>query len=152
MDKRILHVWQPVTCLEKANVIFAKLTYGNSNETNGLRLELTDGAGNAVEIVYDQWSVTMVDYIWTFRHVNEIKRCDLNRLIDRADFSVLNDSTAQHFYKMENSDFLEWYDQLPWLGSGDVPHVEHHIYMYNDGVFEVIADYEPKFIVKKAGS
>lgn len=33
------------------------------------------------------------------------------------------------------------------MGSDDFPDVEHHLFMYNDGVFEVISDYEPKFIV-----
>ncbi|MGE8203976.1 hypothetical protein ACQKP0_05370 [Heyndrickxia sp. NPDC080065] len=37
-----------------------------------------------------------------------------------------------------------WHD---WLDSNDIPNVEHHLFLYNDGVFEVISDYEPKFIV-----
>ncbi len=48
---------------------------------------------------------------------------------------------------MTNSDFIEWFDQFGWLGSNEIPNVEHHLYIYNDGVFEVISDYEPKFVI-----
>jgi hypothetical protein len=139
MDKRELQIWQPVTCLVKGNVVTAKLEHSVIGDTHGLRLELTDIDGNVVQIVYDKISPTMRDYIWTYRYVNEIKRCDLNKLIDKADHTKLVDPSAHHFYKMVNSDLIEWYDQLPWLGSEEEPNVEHHIYMYNDGVFEIVS-------------
>lgn len=150
MDKRRVQIWQPVTSLAKDNVVFANLEHTDKLDKYGLRIELTDINGNIVEIIYDKISLIMGDYIWTYRYINEIKRCDLNKLIDVADCTNLKDSTAHHFYKMENSDFIEWYDQLSWLGSEDASFVEHHIYMYNDGIFEVISDYEPRFVEKLA--
>ena len=100
MDKRRLKIWQPVTSLAKYNVFFAKLEYSNKFDRDGLRIELTDINGNIVEIIYDKFSTTMADYVWTYRHTNEIKRCDLNKLIDVADRTDLKDSSAHHFYKM----------------------------------------------------
>lgn len=149
MGKMELHIWQPVTCLVKGDVVSATLEHGDTIDKNGLRLVLTDVEGNVVQVIYDKVSQTMGDYIWTYRYINEIKRSDLNKLIEKADRSNLIDESAHHFYKVVNSDYIGWYDQLPWLGSQDAPNVEHHIYMYNDGIFEVISDYEPRFIELK---
>lgn len=146
-----LQVWQPVTCLVKGNIIGATFQYFDTEDQGGLKIVLTDIKGTMVEVIYDKHSPIVGDCVWTFRYANEIARSDLNKFIDRADHSKLTDPAAHHFYKALQSDYIAWYDQLPWLGSEDAPHVEHHIYMYNDGVFEVISDYEPRFIVKKQG-
>lgn len=56
--------------------------------------------------------------------------------------------SAEWFYKMSHSDYIAWFDQLPWIGSKEIPDVEHHIYCFNDGVFDIISDYEPRFVIR----
>ncbi|GLC89718.1 hypothetical protein [Lysinibacillus piscis] len=144
MDNRRLHVWQPVTCLERGRVFEAKCNYPNS----GLCITLIDINGTEVDIIYDK--VTQIqDYVWAFRHIGEIPGTYLNEIPDdemEKESSIVK--TAAWFYKMSNSDYIEWFDQLPWLGSKDIPGAEHHIYAYGDGVFEVISDYEPRFVIR----
>lgn len=144
MCTRKLHIWQPVTCLVRAQIVNAKFNYTDL----GLCLTLIDIKGSEVDIIYDKMS-QIQDYVWSFRYAGEIPRSDLVPLVDEAieRESSINES-AEWFYKMSNSDYIKWFDQLPWLGSKEIPNVEHHIYCYNDGIFEVISDYEPRFVIR----
>ncbi|OJH19914.1 hypothetical protein BLX88_05385 [Bacillus obstructivus] len=145
MDQRKLHVWQPVNNLEKGNITEANF---NFSDEKGLCIRLIDIKGISVDIIYDKIS-NIQDYVWSFRYAGEIPRSDLTPAVKEAYKRASNiDKTAACFYKMTNSDFIEWFDQLQWLGSNDIPNVEHHVYIYNNGVFEVISDYEPKLIIK----
>ncbi|MET3699388.1 hypothetical protein SAMN05877753_11129 [Bacillus oleivorans] len=144
MNEPKLHVWQPITELTN-DIMHADLSFSDK----GLYLKLIDIKGNEVSIIYDQISVTQ-DYVWTFRYTGEVVRSDLGKLaIDAVNKSESIDEKSLCFYKMSNSDLIKWFDGLPWMGSEEYPAVEHHIYCSNDGIFEVISEYEPKFIVKK---
>ncbi|MCJ7842689.1 hypothetical protein MUB24_17645 [Lederbergia sp. NSJ-179] len=142
MDQRKLIAWQPIKHLEKGQITNAHFNFTD----HGLYLKLIDIHGNAVDIIYDKMS-NMYDFVWSFRYAGEIPRTDLTNLVVEAEDENYIDPAAACFYKMENSDFVVWFDQLGYMGSDDFPDVEHHLFMYNDGVFEVISDYEPKFIV-----
>ncbi|MEA0563802.1 hypothetical protein [Lysinibacillus irui] len=144
MDLRRLHIWQPITCLERAQVVNASLNYTDL----GLSLTLIDRNNTEVDIIYDKIS-PIQDYVWSFRYTGEIPRSDLVPLVDEAlqQENAINFS-AEWFYKMSHSDYIAWFDQLPWIGSKEIPHVEHHIYCFNDGVFDIISDYEPRFVIR----
>ncbi|MGG2075748.1 hypothetical protein AB1J28_20535 [Lysinibacillus irui] len=144
MDLRRLHIWQPITCLERAQVVNATLNYTDL----GLSLTLIDRNNTEVDIIYDKIS-PIQDYVWSFRYTGEIPRSDLVPLVDEAlqQENAINFS-AEWFYKMSHSDYIAWFDQLPWIGSKEIPHVEHHIYCFNDGVFDIISDYEPRFVIR----
>lgn len=144
MDLRRLHIWQPITCLERAQVVNATLNYTDL----GLSLTLIDRNNTEVDIIYDKIS-PIQDYVWSFRYTGEIPRSDLVPLVDEAlqQENTINLS-AEWFYKMNHSDYIAWFDQLPWIGSKEIPHVEHHIYCFNDGVFDIISDYEPRFVIR----
>ncbi|MFK5708061.1 MULTISPECIES: hypothetical protein [Lysinibacillus] len=144
MCSRRLHIWQPITSLVRAQIVNAKFNYTDL----GLCLTLIDIKGSEVDIIYDRMS-QIQDYVWSFRYAGEIPRSDLVPLVDDAiERESSFDESAEWFYKMSNSDYIEWFDQLPWLGSKEIPNVEHHIYCYNDGIFEVISDYEPRFVIR----
>jgi len=144
MCTRKLHIWQPITCLVRAKIVNAKLNYTDL----GLCLTLIDIKGSEVDIIYDRMS-QIQDYVWSFRYTGEIPRSDLVPLVnDAIEQESSIDVSAEWFYKMSNSDYIEWFDQLPWLGSKEIPNVEHHIYCYNDGIFDVISDYEPRFVIR----
>jgi len=145
MSIRSLHIWQPVTCLERAQIVNAKINYTDL----GLCLTLIDRKGTEVDIIYDTMS-QIQDYVWSFRYAGEIPRSDLVPLVQEAiEQETAIDKSAEWFYKMSNSDYIEWFDQLPWLGSKEIPNVEHHLYCYNDGIFEVMSDYEPRFVIRE---
>ena len=133
MDSRRLHIWQPVTCLERAQIINATLNYTD----RGLCLTLIDRNNTEVDIIYDKMS-PIQDYVWSFRYTGEIPRSDLVDMVTEA--------MTQEQSKNSSA---EWFDQLPWIGSKEIPTVEHHIYCYNDGVFDIISDYEPRFVIRK---
>ena len=124
MDSRRLHIWQPVTCLERAQIINATLNYTD----RGLCLTLID-RNNAIKCHLIQ------NYVWSFRYTGEIPRSDLVDMVTEAMAQEQSkNSSAELFYKMSNSDYIEWFDQLLWIGIKEIPTVEHHIYCYNDGV------------------
>lgn len=144
MDSRRMHIWQPVTCLERAQIVNATLNYTD----RGLCLTLIDRNNTEVDIIYDKMS-PIHDYVWSFRYTGEIPRSDLVDMVTEAMTQEQSkNSSAEWFYKMSNSDYIEWFDQLPWIGSKEIPTVEHHIYCYNDGVFDIISDYEPRFVIR----
>ncbi|MFJ5766785.1 hypothetical protein ACIP9C_15645 [Lysinibacillus sp. NPDC093210] len=144
MCARRLHIWQPVTCLQRAQIVNAHFNYSDL----GLCLTLIDINGSEVDIIYDKNS-PIQDYVWSFRYTGEIPRSDLVPLVhDAIEQETVIDKSAEWFYKMSTSDYIEWFDQLPWLGSKEIPNVEHHLYCYNDGIFEVISDYEPRFVLR----
>ncbi|UED82381.1 MULTISPECIES: hypothetical protein [unclassified Lysinibacillus] len=144
ISTRRLHIWQPVTCLQRAQIVNAQLNYSD----RGLYLTLTDINGSEVDIIYDKIS-PIQDFVWSFRYAGEIPRSDLFPLVNESiEQNPPTNPCAEWFYKMSNSDYIEWFDQLPWIGSKEIPNVEHHIYCYNDGIFEVISDYEPRFVIK----
>lgn len=144
MDLRRLHIWQPITCLERAQVVNATLNYTDL----GLSLTLKDRNNTEVDIIYDKIS-PIQDYVWSFRYTGEIPRSDLVPFVDKAlqREKAINFS-AEWFYKMSHSDYIAWFDQLPWIGSKEIPDVEHPIYCFNDGVFDIISDYEPRFVIR----
>ncbi|MGE7691202.1 hypothetical protein ACQKMI_18570 [Lysinibacillus sp. NPDC097214] len=144
MSTRKLHIWQPITCLERSQIVNATFNYTDL----GLCLTLIDINGSEVDIIYDKMS-EIQDYVWSFRYTGEIPRSDLVPLVnDAIEQESSIEGSAEWFYKMSHSDYIEWFDQLPWLGSKEIPNVEHHIYCYNDGIFEVISDYEPRFVIR----
>lgn len=80
------------------------------------------------------------NYVCSFRYTGEIPRSDLVDMVTKA-------MTKNNLKKNSSA---EWFDQLPWIGSKEIPTVEHHIYCYNDGVFDIISDYEPRFVIRNS--
>ncbi|WP_040225392.1 hypothetical protein [Bhargavaea cecembensis] len=142
MEEMILESWQPVTNLERNGVCQTKLEISGE----GLTIHLEDLKGNQVRVLYDQMS-QIHDHVWTFRYTGEGPRNNLVKLMQTADARAVGlKRESESFYKVKNSDLIRWFDQLPWMGSQEYPNVEHHLYFTMNEVFEVVADYEPKFI------
>ncbi|MBS4220017.1 hypothetical protein KHA96_17025 [Bacillus sp. FJAT-49711] len=50
---------------------------------------------------------------------------------------------------MENSKYLRMFDSNPVINRKTNPNLEHHIYITGNEIFEVLSEYEPRFIEKK---
>ncbi|MFD1204337.1 MULTISPECIES: hypothetical protein [Sporosarcina] len=111
------------------------------NLQKGLTLRFSNLSGKIYEVIYDQY--INGSYIWSMRLVAERDRQDLLDLVREAQNKHQTDNYTS-FYKMESSDFLEWYDGIAMLGSEHVPNVEHHVYITSEYVIEVLSEYEPK--------
>lgn len=144
MEKRKLQAWQPVDNLNLGEVYCSSLHYNN----DGLEIIFKDNDNSQVRVIYNKISSAQ-DYVWTFRFSGEIQRSDISGLAVSARKRASNlNNTAHCFYKMHDSDYIEWFDSLPWLGSSDFPNVEHHVFPTINETIEVICDYEPIFIVE----
>lgn len=146
MDLGNFFSWQPVTNLERNKVQLIAFIKGE----DGLIIHLADWSGNHVKIIYDKNVPNIGDWIWAARHSPEVVRSHLSSLCLEADQKNSNlERNAQSFYKISNSDFMKWFDQLPFLDLKHFPEVEHHLYYLNDEVVEVLSDYEPRIITWK---
>lgn len=138
--KQKLQSWQPIK--DVGEVFQSSISY---QPKKGLHLKIEDTSGYHIDVMYDRISAIQ-DYIWTYRFTKTCDRKDILDLADVAEQSKQTSDQANHiFYKMHQSNFLAWYDSLPWLGSKDIPGVEHHLYICGEYIYEVISDYEPLF-------
>lgn len=144
MDNRILQVWNPIK-----NVLSGIPNMSLSDGPQGLIIVLKDFQGTEVKVIYDEKS-QLDDWVWAYRNTAEIGRTDLAQLVDDAYKKETNlPKKVFVFFKMVNSDYIAWYDSLGSISTRTFPNAEHHLYMHNDGVLEIICDYEPRFIVNK---
>ena len=146
MERQKLHVWRPSANILREYTVNDCARY---NE-NGFVITLSDIYGTTLEIVYDRYSQIIGDYIWAFRYKNEIPQPGyLVHLMEEArkeDNDVENfDPYKITFYKMINSDFIK---EMGFESMKDAPKLEHHLYPFYEGIFEVISEYEPKVILK----
>jgi len=142
LDTPVLEAWQPVTNLERNDVCQTRIEINGK----GLTIYLEDLKGNKVRVIYDQMS-QIHDVVWTFRYTAEGPRNDLVKPMQEADARAIGlNKEKECFYKVLNSDLIRWFDQLPWMSSKDFPDVEHHLYFTMNEVYEVVADYEPRFV------
>ncbi|QKS70480.1 hypothetical protein FLK61_27390 [Paenalkalicoccus suaedae] len=141
MSNKKLEVWEPIEGF-KDSLHFTSMTY-----EDGLTFIFTDDLENEFHIVYDQNKDGM--YVWSVRFTEEFKRGDLVQIAADARKEFFGSETTEWcFYKMINSDFMRWHDQLSGPGS-DVFAAEHHLFMTTTDTFEVLSEYEPKIIVRK---
>lgn len=146
MDKRKLHVWQPCANILKGRIYYDELTVSDF----GLILTLTDQEGTIVDIVYNKGSQIHGDYVWSYRYTNEVPMTVLVPLMEEARKNgKILDSNGPLFYKMTDSDYIEWHDSLGFIPSSEIPNVEHHLIPGPDGVYEFISEYEPKIVVRE---
>ncbi|MCJ8008761.1 hypothetical protein ACFFF5_10775 [Lederbergia wuyishanensis] len=146
-DKEKLHIWQPVTNLRGKYPWDINLT-NVIRHNDYLKITLEDfHNNNQLDIVYDQNITPLEYYVWAFRFSTEIGRHDLR--FTETDSSGRIDPEAAYFCKMENSRFLRMFDSNPMYNRKTHPNLEHHLYITGDEVFEVLSDYEPRFIEKK---
>ncbi|WP_213423878.1 hypothetical protein [Bhargavaea massiliensis] len=139
----ILQAWQPVTYLKGRSRgdlgFFEILTHFDY-----LKLSFSDLADTKVEVIYDQLVSPVEYYVWSYRFSTEYGRFDL--LSKDEDLSTVKDKSSLYFYKVLNSEYLKWFDHNPLINRKTHPKLEHHLYMNGDQVFEVLSEYEPKFI------
>ena len=144
MRKAKLQVWRPLNLLRHR--IFS---HNVSFTEKGLIISLKDAHGSEVDIIYNQASDIIGDYVWNFYYANDILQSTfLAELMDEAiqheDFSA-NDELV--FYKMMNSPAINKLKQAGF--ADDTVKLEHHLYPVSDGIFEVVSNYEPEFRHKK---
>ncbi|SDZ16330.1 hypothetical protein SAMN05421736_10730 [Evansella caseinilytica] len=139
MDKRKLHVWQPIETF-KGELHLVEMYF-----QEGLRFTFEDDGGMECTFMYDQCINGM--YVWSCRFTEEFKRSDLAVIATEAIQERFGDKNKTWcFFKMTNSDYVDWYDQLGGPGSDRDPHIQHHIFITSENIFEVLSEYEPKVV------
>ncbi|MTD31370.1 hypothetical protein [Planomicrobium sp. YIM 101495] len=138
-----LHAWQPVTFIKgrnHASLGFLQVTAYMDH----LKISFTDETGALIEVIYDQPISPVEYYVWSYRFSTEYGRFDL--LSREREYSGLKDKDALHFYKVSNSEYIEWFDRNPLVNSKTHPALEHHLYLSGNEIVEVLSEYEPRFI------
>ncbi|KIL53459.1 hypothetical protein KP77_04350 [Jeotgalibacillus alimentarius] len=138
-----LHAWQPITSMKGRNL--ADLGFFEViPHFEYLKIKFDDVKGNKFEVIYDQTISPVEYYVWSYRFSTEYGRFDL--ISKQIDLSGVVDEDSLYFYKVSNSEYIKWFDQNPLINSHTNPKLEHHLYMNDSQVFEVLSDYEPKFL------
>lgn len=91
--------------------------------------------------------------IITFRFFDELTRPDIEELISkvgkvREKEGLSNLTFEPTFYKVENSSFLSWYDNIFPARAVLQPKAEHHLYITSDYIIDVLSEYEPTVSVQ----
>lgn len=109
---------------------------------------LKDVHGNMVDIIYDDpQNICPLEYVvWSFRYSTELSNNDHILANVESDVSVRKDSNALYFFKMRNSPFIKEFDDIHTANRFLFPNGEHHLFMTRDEIFEVISNYEPRFV------
>lgn len=143
MDGQKFHVWQPTANILKGDRIY----HFEMSTENGIIISLTDQYGTTVDVVYDQASQEIGDYVWLLRYSNKTSLSDsLVQLLEEAEKNgPIPDPNGPCFFKITNSHLIEWFYQAGHI----IPSMEHHVFPVSNGVIDIVSDYEPKFIVKK---
>lgn len=107
---------------------------------------IEDLQDNQLEIIYDDpdHKCPLEYVVWSFRWNTEIS-LQSKQVIN----SHNHWSKCQHFYKVEHSSYIHEIDKNWAVNSTLFPDVEHHVYMNGDEIFEVISNYEPRFVAKR---
>ncbi|SET60122.1 hypothetical protein SAMN05216389_11674 [Oceanobacillus limi] len=141
-----LQVWRPNNIMLIGRVYNHCITF----DERGLRISITDEVGVKVDIVCDESSQIIGDYVWSYRFTNEIVESD--SLVDLIQEAHHNKKTSPvnriDFYKIINSGYLDSIEKTGWIG--EMVELEHHMYPVSDGSLEVISDYEPKIHVENS--
>ncbi|SET22112.1 hypothetical protein SAMN05216389_10735 [Oceanobacillus limi] len=115
-----------------------------------LKITLEDNHGNEVDVIYDDPDkVCPLEYfVWSFRHNTECGSIHLPRPeIDKTNKKI--DEKSAYFCKMRNSNYIKQFDSNPIANRELFPEVEHHLYITGDEIFEVISNYEPRFVARE---
>lgn len=86
--------------------------------------------------------------IISFRLFDEMTRPDVENLISKVGEQREEDGLSKltyepTFYKVENSSFLSWYDNIHPARVGLHPNAEHHLYITSDYMIDVLSEHEP---------
>ncbi|MCE7792826.1 hypothetical protein K8O68_10405 [Salipaludibacillus sp. CUR1] len=143
MSERKLEVWEPIENFN-GSLHFKEMMYGEE----GLKFIFNDNLQNEFHFTYGDFRDGM--FVWAVRFTEEFKRGDLVEIASEARKTAFGaDNKEWCFYKMTDSDFINWHDQLSGPSS-EAFSVEHHLFVTTQDTFEVISEYEPKVTVKKS--
>lgn len=135
MKKVNLEVWIPSTEI-KGVLHLVEFTY-----VKGLQITLEDDQANIYQIQFNK--IKNGNYVLACRFADEMKRSDLAKPAYQARKSKAGViGNAWSLYKVKDSDFIDWYDQLPGPGSEHY-HIEHYIIATSDETFEILSEVEP---------
>ncbi|MDL4840545.1 hypothetical protein [Aquibacillus rhizosphaerae] len=120
------------------------------------KLELTESQnGLVIKVESDRHIFSFIydhlecgNYVEAFRFVDEMKGSYLLKELSLAREKYLEESNKKwYLYKSTNSDFINWYNNLPGPGT-DIYNIEHQVILTSETTFEILSKYEPKIIVE----
>ncbi|MED3552720.1 hypothetical protein [Cytobacillus praedii] len=91
--------------------------------------------------------------IISFRFFDEMTRPDVESLISKVGKEREKEGLSKltyepTFYKVENSSFLSWYDNIYPARVGMHPNAEHHLYITSDYIIDILSEHEPTVTVE----
>lgn len=130
-----LKVWKPVQSVTMP-IFLQELRY----DQKGMKLVVVDAEGYEYGIFYNQ----NIDgrFVLGARFTDEMKNSYWAEQAKEARSRVFLDKGGWPFYKTKSSDFVDWYDRLPGLGSEDLE-LTHYLIATVDDTYEVLSCYEP---------
>lgn len=136
-----LKVWRP----NSDRLRYEVMGHSVNLDQTGLKISITDYFGARIEIIYDQLSKDIGNFVWSYRYTNEITRSvPIVDMMQAARKEAHNISDTEfYFYKAYNSEYLGFVNTNGY--ANDIS-LEHHIFIVSDGIVEVISDYEPKVV------
>ncbi|MEW4286196.1 hypothetical protein [Priestia koreensis] len=147
MDNERLVIWEPLEenpfCRYTNEMQFVEMHYQKD-----FVLVFEDFKTQKIyRFTYEQ-SKAQTYAIVSYRFFDELTRPDIDTLIDNLFKEQGNSSYRPTFYKMENSEFISWYDKVYSARVGMYPNTEHHVYLTADYVLEVLSEYEPTVTIE----
>lgn len=149
MKSQILHAWQPNELIKFTMDEHLFYHIGLVDVQLGPKaLTITlESKSKILQIIYDQVAGPIPYYVWNFRYGNELSdRNDLPYANEAIYPDTLN-KESYHFFRVQNSEFIEWNDRVSPFKSKDYPELEHHLFFTSDDFLEILSLYEPKIIV-----
>ncbi|SEM47375.1 hypothetical protein SAMN04489762_0156 [Terribacillus saccharophilus] len=135
-----LEIWCPDT------IIDGPFHLTKFNYLGKLSISFENENGQEITFTYNQ--NINGRYILASRFTDEMKRGDLVNSALKARENYAKNLKAWYLYKVTDSDFIKWYDDLSGPGSDYIKNIEHHIYSGSEDTFEVLSEYEPEVTVK----
>lgn len=116
-------------------------------DTNDLHLKIIlTNKTDQLKLVYEHFGSIPPGRVCHLRSSAKTARHDLIKM--EKETTQIQKRDAYFFYKVHNSEFINWYDSLsPLKYIADLENLEHHLFMTNDKVLEVLTFDDPKIII-----
>lgn len=142
MEMKNIEVWNPSNYssgeyLDHASVCLSP---------QGLSFHL-ENEKHELEIIFSK--LEFGNFVLSFRQIDDMKGSYLlNKTSAARERYFGNRKIGWHLYRTTNSDYIEWFDNLPGPGT-DSFSITHYIIVTTESTFEILSKYEPELIVKE---
>ncbi|KQL36097.1 hypothetical protein [Psychrobacillus sp. FJAT-21963] len=154
MNKEKLTVWEPIKTKDNQfSRLYNELVFFEMHYQKDFVLVFEDTDHSKKYIFTYDYNKSQKYAIITFRLFDEMTRPDIEELIskvgkEREEEGLSKLTYEPNFYKVENSSFLSWYDNIFPARASLQPKAEHHLYITSDYIIDVLSEYDPTVAVE----